>query len=153
MEAYGKQSFKRFGAGRACGSFTLARIGYIGALNFDAQNPRGAIMTRPQVTAPPPPAIAKPAFQWDDPLLLEAQLSEEERMVRDAAMAYSQDKLMPRILEANRHERFDRDIMNELGELGFLGSTLPEDYGCAGVSYVCYGLVAREVERVDSGQG
>jgi glutaryl-CoA dehydrogenase len=78
-------------------------------------------------------------------------LNEEERMVRDAARAYAQDRLMPRIVTANREERFDREIMNEMGELGFLGSTLPEAYGGAGVSYVCYGLVAREVERVDSG--
>ena len=108
-------------------------------------------MAQPQARPAPAPGAAKPAFQWDDPLLLDDQLSEEERMVRDAARAYCQDKLMPRILEANRHERFDREIMNELGELGFLGATLPEDYGCAGVNYVCYGLVAREVERVDSG--
>ena len=108
-------------------------------------------MAQPQARPAPAPGGAKPTFQWDDPLLLDAQLSEDERMVRDAARAYCQDKLMPRILEANRHERFDREIMNELGELGFLGSTLPEDYGCAGVNYVCYGLVAREVERVDSG--
>jgi glutaryl-CoA dehydrogenase len=109
-------------------------------------------MAQPHPSSTPlRPGSAKPAFQWDDPLLLDAQLSEDERMVRDAARAYCQDKLMPRILEANRHERFDRDIMFELGELGFLGSTLPEDYGCAGVNYVCYGLVAREVERVDSG--
>jgi glutaryl-CoA dehydrogenase len=72
-------------------------------------------------------------------------------MVRDAAHDYCQDKLMPRILEANRHETFDRDIVNEMGELGFLGAPLPEDYGCAGVNYVCYGLIAREIERVDSG--
>ncbi|MFT6989622.1 MAG: glutaryl-CoA dehydrogenase [Paraglaciecola sp.] len=78
-------------------------------------------------------------------------LSEEERMIRDSAHQYCQDKLMPRILEANRHERFDREIMNELGELGLLGATLPEAYGCANVNYVTYGLVAREVERVDSG--
>jgi len=90
-------------------------------------------------------------FQWDDPLLLDEQLSEDERMVRDAARAYCQDRLMPRVLEANRAERFDREIMTEMGALGFLGPTLPEDYGCAGISYVCYGLVAREVERVDSG--
>ena len=90
-------------------------------------------------------------FQWQDPLLLDEQLSEEERMVRDAARDYCQERLMPRVLEANRHEHFDRDIMGELGELGLLGSTLPEDYGCAGANYVCYGLVAREVERVDSG--
>jgi len=97
------------------------------------------------------PAPTKAAFAWDDPLLLEEQLSEDERMVRDAARDYCQDKLMPRILEANRHERFDREIMAEMGALGFLGATLPEDYGCAAVNYVCYGLIAREVERVDSG--
>jgi glutaryl-CoA dehydrogenase len=77
-------------------------------------------------------------------------LSEDERMVRDAAHDDCQEKLMPRILLANREERFDREIMNEMGALGFLGATLSEDYGCAGVNYVCYGLVAREVERVDS---
>ena len=93
---------------------------------------------------------ARPEFQWEDPLLLEDQLGEDERLVRDAARAYCQDKLMPRILQANRHERFDREIFNELGALGFLGSTI-DGYGCAGVNYVCYGLVAREVERVDSG--
>ncbi len=93
---------------------------------------------------------AKAQFQWDDPLLLDEQLSEDERMVRDAARAYCQDRLMPRILMANREERFDPEIMTEMGELGFLGATLPEDYGCAGVNYVCYGLIAREVERVDS---
>ncbi|NNE82610.1 MAG: acyl-CoA dehydrogenase [Alphaproteobacteria bacterium] len=93
----------------------------------------------------------KPRFQWDDPLLLDDALSEDERMVRDTARDYAQDKLMPRVLEANRHERFDREIMNEFGELGLLGPTLPADYGCAEVSYVCYGLIAREVERVDSG--
>jgi glutaryl-CoA dehydrogenase len=90
-------------------------------------------------------------FQWEDPLSLESQLSEEERMIRDSARAYAQDKLMPRILMANRKETFDREIMNEMGALGFLGSTLPVEYGCAGVNHVCYGLVAREVERVDSG--
>ncbi|WP_303982220.1 acyl-CoA dehydrogenase [Dongia mobilis] len=93
---------------------------------------------------------AKPEFQWEDPLFLEALLSEEERLVRDTARAYAQDKLMPRIVSANRHERFDREIMNELGELGLLGSTI-DGYGCAGTNYVAYGLVAREVERVDSG--
>ncbi|GAB4391077.1 MAG: acyl-CoA dehydrogenase [Kiloniellaceae bacterium] len=97
------------------------------------------------------PAPGKAKFVWEDPLLLEDQLSEEERMVRDAARAYCQEKLMPRILEANRHETFDRAIMTEMGALGFLGSTLPEDYGCAGVNHVCYGLIAREVERIDSG--
>jgi len=92
----------------------------------------------------------KNEFQWDDPLLLDELLSDEERMVRDAARAYCQEKLMPRVLEANRHEKFHREIMNEMGELGFLGSTI-EGYGCAGVNHVCYGLISREVERVDSG--
>jgi glutaryl-CoA dehydrogenase len=92
----------------------------------------------------------KAAFQWQDPLLLEEQLTDDERMVRDSARAYCQEKLMPRVLEANRREVFDRAIMNEFGELGFLGSTI-DGYGCAGVNYVCYGLIAREVERVDSG--
>ena len=90
-------------------------------------------------------------FQWDDPLLLEGRLSDDERLVRDTAHDYCQERLMPRVLEANRNEIFDREIFNELGELGLLGSTLPEAYGCAGVNHVCYGLVAREVERVDSG--
>jgi glutaryl-CoA dehydrogenase len=93
---------------------------------------------------------SKAEFLWEDPLLLEDQLTEEERMVRDTARAYAQDKLMPRVLEANRHEKFDREIMNELGALGLLGSTI-DGYGCAGTNYVSYGLVAREVERVDSG--
>ena len=90
-------------------------------------------------------------FQWDDPFLLEGQLNDEERMVRDAAREYCQGKLMPRILAANRHERFDRDIYYEMAELGMLGATLPEEYGGADLNYVCYGLIAREVERVDSG--
>jgi glutaryl-CoA dehydrogenase len=92
----------------------------------------------------------KAFFRWEDPLLLDDQLSDEERMVRDSARAYCQDKLMPRILMAHRHESFDREILNEMGALGMLGSTI-EGYGCAGVSHVCYGLIAREVERVDSG--
>jgi len=100
------------------------------------------------MTAPIP--TTRPAFQWEDPLLLEEQLTDDERMVRDAARAYCQEKLMPRVLEANRHETFDRAVMREMGALGFLGSTL-SGYGCAGVNHVCYGLVAREVERVDSG--
>jgi glutaryl-CoA dehydrogenase len=93
--------------------------------------------------------LTKPVFSWEDPLLIEDQLSEEERMVRDSARAYAQDKLMPRVHGAHREERFDREIMNEMGALGFLGSTL-EGYGCAGVNHVCYGLIAREIERVDS---
>lgn len=90
-------------------------------------------------------------FKWDDPLLLDAALTDDERMVRDAAHEYCRGKLLPRVLEANRHERFDREIMNEMGEMGFLGSTLPEQYGGAAVNHVCYGLIAREVEAVDSG--
>jgi glutaryl-CoA dehydrogenase len=89
-------------------------------------------------------------FKWEDALRLDDQLSEDERAIRDAAHAYCQDRLMTRVLEANRHERFDREIMNEMGEMGFLGATL-DGYGCAGVNYVSYGLIAREVERVDSG--
>jgi glutaryl-CoA dehydrogenase len=95
-------------------------------------------------------ATAESAFRWEDPLLLDDQLTPEERMARDADRDYCQDRLMPRILEANRHERFDVEILREMGELGMLGPTL-EGYGCAGASYVAYGLIAREVERVDSG--
>lgn len=90
-------------------------------------------------------------FDWKDPMFLDQQLSDEERLIRDAAYDYCQDKLMPRVKQANRDEIFDREIMNEFGELGLLGATIPEEYGCAGVNYVSYGLVAREVERVDSG--
>ena len=96
-------------------------------------------------------ADTRPVFNWEDPLLLDGQLTEDERMVRDTARAYCQDKLMSRVLEANRHEKTDPAIFREMGELGLLGATLPEKYGCSGVNYVTYGLVAREVERVDSG--
>ncbi|MDC7712582.1 acyl-CoA dehydrogenase [Vogesella sp. LYT5W] len=89
-------------------------------------------------------------FQWDDALLLNDQLTDEERMVRDSAYAYCQERLLPRVLMANREERFDREIMSEMGELGLLGCTI-DTHGCAGLSHVAYGLVAREVERVDSG--
>jgi len=95
-------------------------------------------------------SAAPPHFRWDDPLLLDEQLTDEERLVRDSTRAYCQDKLLPRIVDANRHERFDREILNEMGALGLLGATL-DGYGCAGVNHVCYGLIAREVERVDSG--
>jgi len=95
------------------------------------------------------PNELKPTFKWDDPLLLEDQLTEEERMARDSARSYAQASLMPRILEANRHEKFDRAIITEMGELGFLGSTI-EGYGCAGINHVASGLITREVERVDS---
>jgi glutaryl-CoA dehydrogenase len=91
------------------------------------------------------------AFAWDDPFLLEDQLSEEERMIRDAAREYCRDRLAPRILEAHRHERFDRGIITEMGEMGLLGPTIPEEFGGAGAGYVAYGLIAREIERVDSG--
>ncbi|GAA5139653.1 acyl-CoA dehydrogenase [Thalassotalea piscium] len=93
----------------------------------------------------------RPSFNWQDPLLLDSLLSEDERMIRDSAHQYCQEKLMPRVLEANRNEVFDVEIMKELGALGLLGCTIEEKYGCAGVNYVTYGLVAREVERVDSG--
>ena len=100
----------------------------------------------------PEEARAKPPeLDWQDPFLIEEQLSGEERMIRDAAMAYCQDRLASRVIEANRHEIFHREIMNEMGELGFLGPTIPEEYGGAGVNYVSYGLVAREVEAIDSG--
>ncbi|RAS22831.1 acyl-CoA dehydrogenase [Paraburkholderia bryophila] len=90
-------------------------------------------------------------FHWEDPLLLDQQLTEDERMVRDAAAAYAQDKLQPRVLEAFRHEKTDIGIFREMGELGLLGPTIPEQYGGPGLNYVAYGLIAREVERVDSG--
>jgi len=101
--------------------------------------------------AKPSAKIDRNPFHWEDPLLLDGQLSSEERMVRDSAHEYCQDKLMSRVKEGFRNETFDRAIMTEMGALGLLGSTLPEEYGCAGLNYVCYGLVAREVERVDSG--
>ncbi len=97
-------------------------------------------------------ARAKPAtLIWEDPFLLDSLLTDEERMIRDAAHAYCQDRLKSRVVMANRHETFDRDIMTEMGELGLLGATIPEEYGGVGANYVAYGLVAREVERVDSG--
>ena len=94
---------------------------------------------------------AAPSFNWEDPLLLDSQLTDEERMVRDAALAYAQDKLAPRVLEAFRHEKTDPAIFSEMGELGLLGAMIPVEYGGAGLNYVSYGLIAREVERVDSG--
>src|SRR5690349_19019547 len=102
--------------------------------------------------------VGKPAvslkdsdFNWEDPLDLESQLTEEERMVRDTARGYAQEKLFPRVLKAYREETFDREIMREMGALGLIGSTIPEEYGGAGLGYVAYGLIAREVEAVDSG--
>ena len=97
----------------------------------------------------PNPPLAP--FNWADPLLLDEQLTEEERLVRDSTRAYCEEKLFPRVKDANRNEIFHREIMNEMGAQGMLGVTLPEKYGCAGLSYVSYGLAAREVERIDSG--
>jgi glutaryl-CoA dehydrogenase len=108
-----------------------------------------AASTPRKSTGTPAAKAAMGEFKWDDPFLLDEQLGEDERQIRDAAHAYCQEKLMPRILEANRHEKFDRAVLNEMGALGFLGPTI-EGYGCAGVNYVSYGLIAREVERVDS---
>ena len=95
--------------------------------------------------------MAAAEFNWEDPLDLESQLTEEERMIRDAARAFAQDKLQPRVKSAFRDERFDREIMNEMGDMGFLGVMTSSQYGGSGLGYVAYGLVAREVERVDSG--
>ena len=92
-----------------------------------------------------------PTFHWHDPFFLDQQLSEDERMVRDAAFAYCQDKLAPRVLNSFRHEQTDVEIFREMGELGLLGPTIPTEYGGPGLNYVAYGLIAREVERVDSG--
>ncbi|MEM7744300.1 MAG: acyl-CoA dehydrogenase [Pseudomonadota bacterium] len=99
----------------------------------------------------PVKTTTRPAFQWDDPFMLEDQLSDEERMIRDTAQAYVQDKLMPRVTDAFQHESTDPEIFREMGELGLLGVTVPEEYGGVGASYVSYGLIAREVERCDSG--
>jgi glutaryl-CoA dehydrogenase len=104
-----------------------------------------------QTHAPAKAAKAGSSFQWDDPFLLEDQLTDDERMIRDTARDYAQEKLLPRAVEAYATEKTERGIFNEMGELGLLGVTIPEEYGCAGAGYVSYGLVAREVERVDSG--
>jgi glutaryl-CoA dehydrogenase len=93
----------------------------------------------------------KAPFAWDDPFQLQDQFTEEERMIQSSARDYAQDKLLSRVRDAFRNENFDREIMNEFGAMGMLGATLPEKYGCAGVNYVSYGIMAREVERVDSG--
>ena len=105
---------------------------------------------KPKDDSAPARATQAP-FRWDDSLLLDDQLSDDERMIRDTARQFTQERLLPRIIEAYREEKTDRAIFDEMGELGLLGVTLPEEYGCAGASYVAYGLVAREVERVDSG--
>ncbi|WP_298649276.1 acyl-CoA dehydrogenase [uncultured Tistrella sp.] len=94
---------------------------------------------------------AAAAFDWSDPLLFDDQLTEDERMIRDSARDFARDRLLTRVIDGTRREHFDREIMNEMGALGLLGPTLPEEYGCPGVSHVAYGLISREVERVDSG--
>jgi len=114
----------------------------------------GALTSRAahqEITMNAPDSRIKAAFKWDDPLLLDAQLTEEERMVRDAAASYCQDKLLPRVVESFRNEKTDAEIFREMGALGLLGPTIPEQYGGPGLNYVSYGLIAREVERVDSG--
>ncbi|HWV53677.1 acyl-CoA dehydrogenase [Pseudorhodoplanes sp.] len=98
-----------------------------------------------------PGSIKDAHFDWEDPLNLEGELTEEERMVRDTARGYAQDKLMPRVIEAYRDEKVDRALLPEMGALGLLGPTIPEEYGGAGLGYVAYGLITREIERVDSG--
>ena len=110
------------------------------------------------MTASPSPSAAAASyvtkwgkFVWEDPFLLENEFSEDERMVRDSARAYAQDKLMPRVIEAYRNETFDPEIFTEMGKVGLLGATAPEAYGGSGLSHVAYGLIAREIERVDSG--
>src|SRR5262250_2766787 len=109
--------------------------------------PRGAAKR----DRPPAAPIAAATFDWQDPLDLEGELTEDERMVRDSARSYAQEKLFPRVLKAYREERFEREIVTEMGALGLLGATLPEEYGGSGLSAVAYGLIAREIERVDSG--
>jgi glutaryl-CoA dehydrogenase len=109
-----------------------------------------AMNAEPAVAKAPVAKTARPEFVWQDPFLLEDELSEDERMIRDAARQFCQEKLMPRVKAAFNEEKTDPGIFREMGEMGFLGSTI-EGYGCPGVNYVCYGLVAREVERIDSG--
>lgn len=109
------------------------------------------MLDKAKTSSPEAARMKAPDFVWDDAFLLEDQLNEDERLIRDSAHQFCQERLMTRVLDANRYERFDRKIFNEMGELGLLGSTLPEAYGGVGANYVSYGLVAREVERVDSG--
>src|SRR6202162_3988015 len=100
---------------------------------------------------PKKPEAAAVRFDWADPFDLESQLTEEERQVRDTARAYAQEKLMPRVVAAYREEKFDRAVVNEMGALGLLGATIPEEYGGAGLGYVCYGLAVGEIDGVDCG--
>src|SRR6202046_4270352 len=115
------------------------------------RHPMSVLAEKAEKHAPKSTQIKDAAFQWDDPLDLESQLTEEERMVRDTARDYAQEKLFPRVLAANRDGTFTPDIIREMGALGLIGPTVPEEYGGAGLGYVCYGLIAREIERVDSG--
>ncbi|MDI3469360.1 MAG: Glutaryl-CoA dehydrogenase [Pseudolabrys sp.] len=108
-------------------------------------------MPAEKVTGKPAVSLKDSSFVWEDPLGIETDLTEDERMVRDTARGFAQDTLTPRILMAYREEKYDADILPKMGELGLLGPTIPEEYGGAGLGYVCYGLIAREVERVDSG--
>jgi len=110
-----------------------------------------AAETTPKRETKPTAPLAEAHFEWQDPLGLEGELTEEERMVRDTARGYAQEKLFPRVLTAYREERFDREIITEMGALGLIGATLPEQYGGAGLGYVASGLITREIERVDSG--
>src|ERR1700686_1554544 len=109
------------------------------------------VAEKTQKSQPKSAQIKDAAFKWDDPLDLESELTEEERMVRDTARDYAQEKLFPRVIAANRDGEYDPEIQREMGALGLLGSTIPQEYGGAGLNYVCYGLIAREIERVDSG--
>jgi glutaryl-CoA dehydrogenase len=117
----------------------------------DTTIPRAAASTPAVTRDKSANPLTEAAFDWQDPLDLEGELTEEERMVRDTARAYAQDKLFPRVLSAYREERFDRDMVTEMGALGLLGPTIPEEYGGAGLGAVAYGLITREIERVDSG--
>ena len=101
--------------------------------------------------AKPKDAPALASFSWEDPLLLDEQLTEDERLIRDTARGFAQESLLPRIVEAYAQEKVEPEVFREMGALGLLGVTIPEEYGCAGTSYVAYGLVAREIERIDSG--
>ncbi|WP_244913988.1 acyl-CoA dehydrogenase, partial [Methylobacterium frigidaeris] len=113
--------------------------------------PSAAVATQTNLSPVKPHEGTRGAFRWDDPFLLDDQLTDDERLIRDSARSFAQERLLPGIVEAYAEEKTDRSLFNAMGELGLLGVTLPEEYGCAGASYVAYGLVAREVERVDSG--
>src|SRR6201997_3850189 len=113
--------------------------------------PMSQVAEKTEARAPKAAQIKDAAFKWDDPLDLESQLTEEERMVRDTARDYAQEKLFPRVLKAYHDESYDPAVILEMGALGLLGPTIPEDYGGAGLGYVAYGLIAREIERVDYG--